>query len=119
MADNGNARLDRMEKIVEFILEEQAKTEARFGRVGELIEVGMKVLASHGQILVRHEKAMAAHEKAMEGIDEKLTQLASSQLLTEEKMRELAVAQLETSEKLNALVQIVDDVIRNRPRPGA
>jgi hypothetical protein len=60
-----------VERTIEFILEQQAKTEVQMGAIRNLVERGMELVLSIG----------AAQREA----DLKITQLAAAQLIAEEK----------------------------------
>jgi hypothetical protein len=94
---NGNSRLDRIERTLEKL----------------------------SGTVYNHEAAIADHEKIMAGHDRILKQIEETQLLTAKALLRLAEAQKvteikmnETTEKLDALIKIVDDVIRKRPEGG-
>jgi hypothetical protein len=90
-----------VQKTMEFILEQQAQIVARQAehdaRMGELMQAGLKA------------------EKRIEGLA-KIARFGMKVVLKQaENMKELRDAQKQTDEKLNALIQVVDDLVRRRP----
>jgi len=108
-----------IEKAIEFILDQLAKQQAQFGDLQGLVariaeqqlelvgtvgtfqrEIGGAVLA-----LAEHQKLMAEEQR----------RLAEEQRRLAEEQRRLAEAQRHTDQNLNALITIVDELIR-KPR---
>ena len=90
---NGASRLDRIEEILDKHTQEIA------------------LLLEHGRQV---DDSLNKSAKALERVTEVLLRLAEAQnRLTEAHMR-LELAQAETTEKLNALIAVVDDLVRHR-----
>ncbi len=88
--DNGS-RMDRFERGLEHLLKAQATHEARAAaRFEEL-------------------------ERARQEFGSDLSQLLKAQVLLTDSQRSLIEAQRQTDERLDALIQVVDPIIRKRP----
>jgi hypothetical protein len=87
-----------VEKTIEFILEQQAKTTARVDQLYEMMQ-------QQGQINI-------ALGKALLGVTEHIDRLTAAQAATDERLNRLAA---ETDERLSALINIVDGIIRRQP----
>ena len=98
MDPNLESRVDRLERDLEKLV----------GVVNQLAGV----VANLAEAQKHTDQQLQQIAEAQKRTDLLAQQLFESQKRTDEKM-------LETTEKLNALVQIVDDWIRNNPRPGA
>ena len=86
--DNGSSRLDRIEAIIEAVATRQANLEDEFAR------------------LLRAQVVM--HD-AMNNLAAEQTKLTAEQV-------KLAEQQRHTEENLNALIAVVDDIVRRFPR---
>jgi hypothetical protein len=84
---HGSPRLDRLEKLMELLIDDH-----------------VKFSDEHNRLLT----AQVLLTEAQKRTDEKLAQLAQSQ-------KELYAAQKHTDERMDALIAVVDDLIR-RPR---
>jgi hypothetical protein len=89
MPENGAARLDRIEGIIEALATRQADIEDEFRRL-----LTAQVLLTDAQ----------------RKTEEKVQALADAQ-------REFVAAQRHTEQRLNALIAVVDDPVRRRPPP--
>jgi len=104
MADaSGNGRLDRLEGAVAILT----------SAVGSLTDV-TRVIADQVNRLA---EAHIQTEENLAELAESQQRLAESQRVTEESIRQLTEAQHHTDERLNALIAIVDDLIRRRTPP--
>ena len=108
-----------IEKAIEFILNQHAKTEARMARLNERAEKWESRLEkSEGRLekteaLLRRATRASVQEarderkrrhELNEEFDKKMTQLAAAQLITEEKVSQLTAAQLVTEQKLQGFI---------------
>jgi hypothetical protein len=90
-----------VEKTIEFILEQQAFITARQAKTEEEHAAKLAAIDRRLDRAVRLGIREARHERRRRAeFDEKITQLAAAQLVTEERMKELAAAQRETEESL-------------------
>ena len=112
-----------LEKTMEFIVENLAHTSARLGEVS----VKLNKLA---EVQVLQAQVLDSHEDRLNRITDVLGQIAEMQRATEEELKAFAQETREaiqereeagrhTDERLNALIKIVDDLIRRdgRRRP--
>jgi chromosome segregation ATPase len=111
---NGS-RLDRIENAIAHLVETQAHQEMRLDRFMQALE---RIERNQQQLLTAQVLLTDAQRKT----EEKLGLLADSHLrLVENQQRleavqqRLAETQQHTEERLNALIQIVDELIRRRP----
>jgi len=104
---NGN-RMDRFERGLEHLLEAQVRHETQSAARFERIE--------HGQVEFRTDLAQLL--KAQVLITDVQSKLTDSHRLLDKKLAALAEAQRETTEKLNALIAVVDGLVK-RPPQGA
>ncbi len=115
---NGD-RMDRFERGLEHLLETQASHEAWAAARFEETERSRKEFrADLAQLLTAQVLLTDAQRKS----DEKIASLAESQHSIEQSQRKfdesmaaLAESQREAGVKLNALIKVVDDLIRKRP----
>ena len=93
-----------VERTIEFILQQQAKAEAKSERqmaaIRKLIQTGMRMIVKNEE----HIKEVAAAQKATAA---ELRELASAQKATQGELRELAAAQKVTETKLQVLIDAV------------
>jgi hypothetical protein len=86
-----------VQKTIEFILEQQAFITARQAKTEEEHAAKLAAIDRRLDRAVRLGIREARHERRRRAeFDEKITQLAAAQLVTEERMKDLAVAQQET-----------------------
>jgi hypothetical protein len=90
-----------VEKTIEFILEQQAKTTARVDQLYEMMQ-------QQGQINI-------ALGKALLGVTEHIDRLTAAQAATDEQLKATDEQLKATDEKLSALITIVDGIIRRQP----
>ena len=103
--EQSNARMDRFDRGLQHLLETQAKNAAAAEVRFEKIERNQQELQSDFSQLL---KAQVLLVDAQLKTNEKLDALVESQRKTDEKLRE-------TGEKLDALIRVVDDIVRGRP----
>jgi hypothetical protein len=84
-----------VEKTIEFILEQQTKTDTQLEAIRKLIRVGMRMIVRIGQ--------------AQERTDQQIAKLTDSQARTDVKMAELADAQKVTEQKFQALLDTLPE----------
>lgn len=85
--ENGSSRLDRIERMLEM------------------------VAADHVRFQGQHEVFAKRHE----AFEEEHKRLLAAQVLLTDEMAKLAAAQKNTEERLNALIAVVDGIIRRPP----
>jgi len=78
------------------------------------IEAGLEALTNHVARTDRQIEALLTHGQT---VNETLSRVAESQVRLAEAQLRLAEAQNHTEERLNALISVVDDLIRRNPRP--
>jgi hypothetical protein len=94
-----------VQKTMEFILEQQAHMAAT--------QAAMQ--AEHAARMAEIEKVALRTDKRLDGLS-KIVKFGMKVVLKQaESIKELRDAQKHTDEKLNALVQVVDDLVRRRP----
>ncbi len=98
-----------VEKTIEFLLQNQAQSQARFdARMDKLSEA----IAQHSTQIAENTRQIAenaSHIAQLVGITENL---ARNQIDLNGSFRALREAQRQTEESLNALIKTVDDVVR-------
>ena len=131
---DNHSRLDRIERLLEHLAEAQAKheagAEARLQRGDERLNHLLEAQTEHGTRLDRIEgniektvgliRQLAEHaDKKMAATDERIRQMSEETdrrfRETDERFRQTEVRFRETDERLNALIKILDGVIRKRP----
>lgn len=98
-----------VEKTIEFILEQQARTAAILARMAEGQDHADEERAKDREYL-RHAVRLAIREARAERtkrreLDDKIGQLAAAQLLTEEKVQHLSVTVEDLSATVKAFIQ--------------
>ncbi len=110
--EKNGSRLDRIERGLEHLLETQARhaaaAEVRFERIERTQQEFRSDLS---QLL----KAQVVLVDAQLTTNENLAALAEAQPKTVESQRKTDEKLRETGEKLDALIQVVDDIVRGRP----
>ena len=108
-----------VEKTIEFILDQQAKF---FAGLNEMRQEMREQAAAQGKINMALGKAMLGLTDHIERLtaaqsatDEQLKRLAETQAATDERLRRLAETQGATDERLNALLAVVDGIVRKEP----
>ena len=107
---NGHSRLDRIEKIVLDLAESQEK----------LIDSQKHLLFAQGVLYEETTKLTKRVDKLAEvqqHTDELIRELRDSQKHTDQRIAELHDSQKHTDERINALIDIVDDLVRRPPPP--
>jgi peptidoglycan hydrolase CwlO-like protein len=99
---NGGSRLDRIEAILEAVATRQADIEDEFRR---LLRAQVVVVDTMGQLAAEQVK-LAAEQ----------VNLAAEQVKLAAEQVKLSEQQRNTEEDLNALISIVDDIVRRTPR---
>jgi methyl-accepting chemotaxis protein len=94
-----------VERTIEFILDVEAKHAAAIQRHDEMLRQLIEVNLS----LTGHLEDLAAH---VDRLDARVDKLAA-------RMEEIANAQAQTDQRLNALIDIVDKMIRHNGRSSA
>jgi hypothetical protein len=93
-SENGSNRLDRIERAIELLIDD------------------------HVQFREEHKQLLTAQVVLTDRVD-KLAQtmvaLAEAQRVTNERLADLADAGKQTDERLNALINVVNDIVRKRP----
>jgi len=103
-----------LQKTIEFILEQQARSASR----QEALEALVYRMAQQQQELINHFDHFQHEMTAIQlTIVQEQKRLAEAQARLTEEQGRLAQAQRHTEERLNALIAVVDGMIRDRPRP--
>src|SRR5277367_4188053 len=92
--ENGSSRLDRIEHALELLIDDH-----------------MQFREEHKQFQVEHKQLLTAQIVLTDRVDKLAQAISEERKATAERFKE-------TDEKLNALIKIVDDIIRNRPQPN-
>ena len=90
---NGTGRLDRIERALELLIDD------------------------HIQFREEHKKLLAAQVVLTDRLDKltiRVDKLAEQGVRTDERLRELAERQAHSDDRLNALIKIVDSVVRRQ-----
>jgi hypothetical protein len=90
--ENGSNRLDRIEHALELLIDD------------------------HVQFQVEHKQLLTAQIVLTDRLDKLAQAVSEERKATAERFKEAAERSKETDEKLNALIKIVDEMIRNRPQ---
>lgn len=108
-----------VEKTIEFLLQNQARHDATLAKHQDLIGSLAGVVRDLALQVDRISDAQAHTDRivlqltgTMKELAEGQKKLAEAQLRTEEKIARLAEGQGDTTEKLNALLRVVDGMIR-------
>jgi hypothetical protein len=72
-----------------------------------------------GNRLDRIEASLERMQQRHEEMQLDLKQLLTAQVILTDRVDRLAEAQIHTEERLNALIAVVDDIVRKRPPPRA
>jgi hypothetical protein len=94
---HGKSRLDRLEGLMELLIDDH-----------------LKFTDEHRRLLT----AQILLTEAQQRTESKIEELAEAQKHTEKKIEELAEAQKHTDERLNALITVVDGIVRRNPGPS-
>ena len=93
-----------VERTIEFILQSQAKAEARMGATDRRLEAIAKLLQQGARMLVQTDTKLKELAAAQRLTDIKFKELAAAQKLTDNKFKELAEAQKATQKSLKAFI---------------
>jgi hypothetical protein len=91
---SGESRLDRMERLMAHLIEDHA----RFGE-------------DHDRFQLEHKQLLTAQVVLTDRVDKLAVKLDT----TITAIQELTASQRHTDERLNALIAVVDDIVRGRP----
>jgi peptidoglycan hydrolase CwlO-like protein len=101
---NSQSRLDRLEGLMELLITDH-----------------LRFSDEHRQLLT----SQVLLVDSMDGLTKRVDKLASAfhelteaQALTERKIQELTEAQKHTDERMNALITVVDGIVRRGPQPS-
>lgn len=100
VASNGSSpRLDRIERTIEFLVEQdaradvrQAKAEAQIAAIRKLVQTGMKMLVKLQEGQRRNEKLVAGLAASVADVTASVAELTASQSLTNAKLDALVKA---------------------------
>ena len=112
-----------VEKTMEFILEHLAQASVRLDQITARLDQVTANVNKLAEVQVLRAQVLDQHEDRLNRITEILRELAESQQRTEKELRESIQAREEagrhTDARLNALIKVVDDMIRRdgRRRP--
>ena len=123
MPENNGDRLDRIERILENVAQRQDRAERESARRQEEHD------RRHVELNEEFARRQAEHDRRQEEIDEEFRRLLTAQVLiadaqrrtdeklaeVTEKLTEVTEKITEVGEKLNALIAVVDGVIRKPP----
>ena len=103
----GESRLDRIERILEMVTHDIVQGQASQSRIDEGF--------------LKLEEAQRRTEETITSVVQEFAQehqlLLKAQVLLTDRVDELREAQKHTDERLNALIGVVDGVVRRRPQP--
>ena len=102
---NGTSRLDRMEGLMELLIVDHLK----FRDEHLQLLKAQVLLADHAEKMDQRVDRLVDHA---DQLDERLTRNIDAVAAS---IRELTEAQKHTDDRLNALINVVDDVVRKRP----
>lgn len=120
---------DKIQKQMEFLLNQQAKFDANIGR---LDEKNAQIQEKHAQLQNIVERLATVTLEGFEALESKMASLIDAQIKTEEKistltqrmtemterMAALAEAQAHTDDRLNTLINVVERQISERHNGG-
>ena len=117
---------DKIQKQMEFILNQQARFDANIGR---LDEKNAQIQEKHAQLQGIVERLATVTLEGFENLENKMAALTDAQIRTEdnistlnqrmtERMTALAEAQAETDARLNTLINVVERQISERHNGG-
>ena len=104
-----------VETTMQFILEQQAKFFAGMEEMRTRQDKFDRQLTVLGQQLEQQNQINMALGKAMLGLTDHVEELLAAQKVTDQQIRELRAAQTTTDDRLNALIGVVDGIIRRPP----
>jgi hypothetical protein len=108
-----NTRLDRIERSLEAL----ASTAADFFSQMAAQNARMaEIQAQQATIQTQHTSRLNDHEETLLDHEEEHRRLLRAQVLIADELREIAAANREGQERLNALIAVVDDLIRRNPK---
>jgi hypothetical protein len=115
-----------VEKTMQFILEQQAKIEAQIGRhdsemaeIRSTLQNTVSVIQDLTRVHQDEWRIVAAHGNHQKVMDEMLKAIAKTTKENSEQLKQLGEKTSRNSEHLDALIRIVDDLIRKPPQNGA
>ena len=108
---NGD-RMDRFERGLERLLSVQAEHQTRLDRIEREAERTQSQIREQGENIHGLIDVAQAHQASLE-------RLIVFSEETAQRFRDSAVRSRETDERLNALIKIVDEVVRKQPPPPA
>jgi septal ring factor EnvC (AmiA/AmiB activator) len=126
---HGMSRLDRMEGLMQLLIDDHLKFNDEHkslltsqilltDRMGKLVGTMETFAGELGELAVtihqvaESQKELSVSQKELAGAQK---ELAGAQKELAEAQKELAEAQKHTDERMNALIAVVDDLIRRRP----
>jgi seryl-tRNA synthetase len=102
---SGKSRLDRLEGLMELLIDDHLR-----------FSDDLKQLLTAQVLLTDAQRRTEENVQKIAAAQKELTEaLAAAQKDLRKELAELAEAQKHTDERLNALINVVDDLVRNRP----
>ena len=105
-----------IEKTIQFILEQQAHSPAQQQQFLEEFREGLRtvtgVVHHVAQLQARQQEQIGSQQQQIGGLTQIVGKLAERQSHTDEVVAQVAEALRHTDERLNALIKVVDDLVR-------
>ena|SRR6266850_1194938 len=124
MEENGS-RLDRIEHLVESLAKSGAETDERLKSLGEETDRRLTSLGEETdrrinallEMMAQHETTQrVAHDEVFQGLESLVLALDRYAESTQIRINALAEAQNRTENNLNALISVVDGLVRRPPQ---
>ena len=101
-----------VEKTMQFILEQQAKHEVWLQEMREAFRHNDGMIRKLVEAQTRQLEILTSHQAQIDQLTKGTEELRKSQLRTDEAIKSLVEQGRHTDERLNALIKVVDDLIR-------
>ena len=111
-------RHEALTQSVELLLASQREMTAGFEKqIAESARFERRIADEHVEFAAEHRRLLTAQVVLTDRLDKFIEVQAKSHAELDRKMQELTEKQSETTGKLNALIAVVDGVVRREPRP--
>ena len=129
MTPNGDSRLDRIEAILDRLSANAERHDRSIDHIFEISRQRDRDIDRLVEIAIRHNETFERIASTLEALAESDTdheariidneaKIQETRRLYEEELKRGAEVHREVEERFNALIQIVDEIIRNKPKNG-
>jgi len=114
-SSNGNSRLDRMEGLMQILIEDHLKFRDEHLQLLKAQVLLTDHVEKTDQFLDRLAEHVDKMDQRLDRLADKTDKLADKTDKLAESIHELREAQKHTDHRLNALINVVDDIVPKRP----